>query len=84
MIYKEFKLFKILALKDLFPDLIGLSLVFEYMPHTLYSRLKDESNPLCRQDVRNLTKMLLKGLKYLHHMDIMHRVIIKHISNMAK
>jgi hypothetical protein len=52
----------------------GLALVFEFMPYTLYSKMKDEENPLSRQEVQSFTKMLLKGLAYLHDLKIMHRV----------
>ena len=57
----------------MYPDLSGMSLVFEYMPHTLYSKMKDELNPLSRKDVRKYTQMMLNGLKYLHELKIMHR-----------
>lgn len=59
----------------MYPDLAGISLVFEYMPHTLYSKLKDEENPLSRATVRRYTAMLLRGLAYLHGVHIMHRDI---------
>lgn len=59
----------------MYPDLSGLALVFDYMPHTLYSKLKDEENPLSRQQIQSYTKMLLRGLSYLHDdLRIMHRV----------
>lgn len=52
-----------------------MALVFEYMPHTLYSKMKDDENPISRQQIRSYTKMLLKGLAYLHDdLHIMHRV----------
>lgn len=52
-----------------------LSLVFEFVPHTLLSRLRDEANPLTRQETRRFTRMLLRGLKYLHEISLMHRDI---------
>lgn len=59
----------------MYPDLSGLALVFDYMPHTLYSKLKDEENPLSRQQIQSYTKMLLRGLSYLHQdLKIIHRV----------
>lgn len=58
----------------MFPDISGLALVFEYMPETLYSRMKQEENPVNRRERRNFMRMLLKGLKYLHDLNIMHRV----------
>lgn len=59
----------------MYPDLSGLALVFDYMPHTLYSRLKEEENPLSRQQIQSYTQMLLRGLAYLHdELKIMHRV----------
>lgn len=67
--------FQIISMLDMYPDLSGLALVFEYMPHTLYSKLKDEENPLSRQQIQSYTKMLLRGLSYLHDdLKIMHRV----------
>lgn len=60
----------------MFPDVSGPSLVFEYMPYTLYSKLKDERRPLLRREIKNYMRMLLKGLKYLHELNIMHRVRI--------
>ncbi|ETN66332.1 cell division protein kinase 7, partial [Anopheles darlingi] len=65
----------VLELLDMYPDLTGISLVFEYMPHTLYSKLKDDENPLSRATVRRYTGMLLKGLAYLHGLRLMHRDI---------
>ncbi|XP_058121488.1 cyclin-dependent kinase 20 [Anopheles ziemanni] len=65
----------VLELLDMYPDLAGISLVFEYMPHTLYSKLKDEENPLSRATVRRYIAMLLRGLAYLHGVHIMHRDI---------
>lgn len=60
---------------DMYADLSGLALVFDYMPHTLYSKLKDEENPLSRQQIQSYTRMLLTGLAYLHdELHIMHRV----------
>ncbi|CRL05800.1 CLUMA_CG018828, isoform A [Clunio marinus] len=66
----------IISMLDMYPDLSGLALVFEYMPNTLYSKLKDEENPLSRQQIQSYTKMLLRGLSYLHdELKIMHRDI---------
>ncbi|XP_055677209.1 cyclin-dependent kinase 20 [Lutzomyia longipalpis] len=65
----------ILTLLTIYPDLNGLALVFDFMPHTLQSRLKDETDPLSRQEVKSYTRMLLKGLSYLHEKGIMHRDI---------
>lgn len=66
--------FQIMSLLDIFPDLTGLSLVFDLMPFTLYSKLRDESNPLSRPTIKSYTKMLLLGIKYMHNFGIMHRV----------
>lgn len=65
---------QIMTLVDIFPDLTGLSLVLDYMPYTLYSKLRDEANPLSRLTVKSYTTMLLLGIKYMHSFDIMHRV----------
>lgn len=59
----------------MYPDLSGIALVFDYMPFTLYSKLKDDENPLSRQQIQSYMKMLLRGLHYLHdELNIMHRV----------
>lgn len=58
----------------MFPDVSGPSLVLEYMPYTLYSKLKDENRPLIRREIKSYMRMLLKGLKFLHELNIMHRV----------
>ncbi|GAB0087324.1 cyclin-dependent kinase 20 [Sergentomyia squamirostris] len=65
----------ILSLLTIYPDLNGLALVFDFMPHTLQSRLKDEGDPMSRQEVKSNTRMLLHGLSYLHEKGIMHRDI---------
>ncbi|XP_002054189.3 cyclin-dependent kinase 20 [Drosophila virilis] len=65
----------ILNIIEIYPDLTGLSLVLEYMPDTLYSRLKSEVNPLSRQQVRKYALMMFKGMAYLHEAGIMHRDI---------
>lgn len=63
-----------MSLLDVFPDMTGLSLVFEYMPHTLYSILKNDLMPLSRSTIRSYTSMLLQGVNYMHNIGIMHRV----------
>ncbi|KAL9900603.1 cyclin-dependent kinase 20 [Glossina fuscipes fuscipes] len=65
----------IVNILEVFPDLIGLGMVLEYMPDTLYGRLKNDSNPLSRQQVRKYTQMMLMGIEYLHLKEIMHRDI---------
>lgn len=67
---------QIVSLLDVFPDMTGLSLVFEFMPHTLLSKLK-ESMSLSRATIRSYTKMLLNGVKHMHSIHIMHRVRMK-------
>jgi len=66
---------QILNIIEIYPDLTGLSLVLEYMPDTLYGRLKNEVNPLSRQQVRKYSLMMFKGMSYLHEAGIMHRDI---------
>ncbi|XP_055315627.1 cyclin-dependent kinase 20-like [Sitodiplosis mosellana] len=65
----------IMSLLDVFPDMTGLSLVFEFMPHTLYSILKNDSMPLSRSTIRSYASMLLHGVNYMHNIGIMHRDI---------
>ncbi|XP_017482010.1 PREDICTED: cyclin-dependent kinase 20 [Rhagoletis zephyria] len=65
----------IVSIIDIYPDLTGLALVLEYMPETLYGKLRNEVNPLNRQQIRQYTQMMLKGIEYLHSMGIMHRDI---------
>lgn len=66
-----------MTLLDVYPDMTGLSLVFEYMPHTLYTVLKNDSVPLSRSTIRSYTRMILYGINYMHNIGIMHRVSIK-------
>ncbi|XP_036322855.1 cyclin-dependent kinase 20 [Rhagoletis pomonella] len=65
----------IVSIIDIYPDLTGLALVLEYMPETLYGKLRNEVNPLNRQQIRQYTQMMLKGIEYLHSIGIMHRDI---------
>ncbi|XP_055384946.1 cyclin-dependent kinase 20 isoform X2 [Condylostylus longicornis] len=65
----------IIGLNEIFPDLVGLSLVFDYMPYTLYGKLKSENNPMSRQEVKKYSSMMFKGITYLHSLKIMHRDI---------
>lgn len=65
---------QIVGILDLYPDLNGLSLVLEFMPESLFDRLKNEADPLSRQQVRKYSSMMLKGIDYLHSKDIIHRV----------
>lgn len=67
-------MFQIMSLLEVFPDLTGLSLVLEFMPHTLYSKMRPEAEPLKRSTVRSYANMLLQGVKYMHSLGIMHRV----------
>lgn len=66
--------FQIVSIIDIYPDLTGLSLVLEYMPETLYSKLRNEIEPLNRSQIRKFALMMFKGIDYLHSMGIMHRV----------
>ncbi|XP_054735984.1 cyclin-dependent kinase 20 [Anastrepha obliqua] len=65
----------IVSIIDIYPDLTGLALVLEYMPETLYGKLRNEMNPLSRQQIRKFALMMLKGIEYLHNIGIMHRDI---------
>jgi cell cycle related kinase len=65
----------VISLLGMYPDLTGISLVFDYMPLTLYARLKDDANPLTRPEIKQFMRQLLNGLKHLHEYAIMHRDI---------
>lgn len=63
----------------MYPDLCGMALVFEFMPYTLYTRMRTADDrdvrlvldePTCRR----LFGQVLDGLAYLHANRIMHRV----------
>lgn len=71
-----FLLLQIMPLLDVFPDMTGLSLVFEFVPYTLYTKLKDNSMSLSRATIRSYTRMLLSGTEYMHANQIIHRVCI--------
>lgn len=65
---------QILSLIDIFPDVAGMGLVFEYMPCTLYSKIKDPVHRPTRSCFRSYMKMLLEGLSYMHNLGVLHRV----------
>lgn len=65
---------QILSLLDIFPDASGMGLVFEYMPCTLHTKIKDPIHRLSRSAIRSYMKMLLEGLSYMHNLGILHRV----------
>ncbi|XP_037029321.1 cyclin-dependent kinase 20-like [Bradysia coprophila] len=65
----------ILSLLDIFPDASGMGLVFEYMPCTLHTKIKDPVHRLSRSSIRSYMKMLLEGLSYMHSLGILHRDI---------
>lgn len=49
------------------------------MPETLYGKLKNESKPLSRHEIRTFTLMMISGIQYLHAMEVMHRVMLKKV-----
>lgn len=67
-----------MKLLNMYPDLSGMALVFDYVPHTLYTRMRcpDDRNvpPLDAALARCYFEQLLDGLAYLHANRIMHRV----------
>lgn len=72
---------QIITLLDMYPDLSGMALVFDYVPHTLYTRMRcpADDHRVRRLDavlVRSYFGQLLDGLAYLHANRIMHRVRI--------
>lgn len=64
---------QIVTLLNIYPDLNGLALVFEFVPFTLYDKLHDETNPMTRQQTQTYAHQLFRGLRYLHERTIMHR-----------
>ena len=63
----------IFRLYDVFPQGLGFVLVFEFMVSDLAEIIKDASNPLTEPEIKTYMIMLLKGVAFLHKLDVMHR-----------
>ena len=61
-------------LKDVFPHGTGFVLVFDFMLSDLSEVIRNYQRPLTPAQVKGYMMMLLKGVAFLHHNNIMHRV----------
>lgn len=66
--------FKVVELLDVIPHGMGLVLVMEFLPLSLYEMLHDVNYTLNDSEVKCYMKMFMQGLKYMHDNSIMHRV----------
>lgn len=69
---------QVVKLKDVFPHGTGFVLVFDYMLSDLSEVIRNAQTPLTPAQVKGYMLMLLKGVAFLHHNNIMHRVRITH------
>ncbi|KAK9702687.1 Protein kinase domain [Popillia japonica] len=63
----------IVELLDVVPHGMGLVLVMEYLPSSLFNLLKDETYVLNMAQIKCYSKMLLLGVNFMHENSIMHR-----------
>lgn len=63
-----------MKLKDVFPHGTGFVLVFDFMLSDLSEVIRNSEHPLTPAQVKAYMMMLLKGVAFLHHNNIMHRV----------
>nr|XP_033942418.1 cyclin-dependent kinase 20-like [Pseudochaenichthys georgianus] len=64
----------VVKLKDVFPHGTGFVLVFDFMLSDLSEVIRNSQRPLTPAQVKGYMMMLLKGVAFLHHNNIMHRV----------
>ncbi|MEQ2172535.1 Cyclin-dependent kinase 20, partial [Goodea atripinnis] len=64
----------VVKLKDFFPHGTGFVLVFDFMLSDLSEVVRNYQRPLTPAQVKCYMMMLLKGVAFLHHNNIMHRV----------
>ncbi|MEQ2312989.1 Cyclin-dependent kinase 20 [Ameca splendens] len=64
----------VVKLKDFFPHGTGFVLVFDFMLSDLSEVIRNYQRPLTPAQVKCYMMMLLKGVAFLHHNNIMHRV----------
>lgn len=65
---------QVVKLKDVFPHGTGFVLVFDFMLSDLSEVIRNSERPLTPAQVKGYMMMLLKGVAFLHHNNIMHRV----------
>lgn len=53
---------------------MGIILIMEYLPHSLYDVIKDKDTVLNEPEIKCYMKMILSGVEYMHKNHIMHRV----------
>uniref|UniRef100_UPI003AAAA085 cyclin-dependent kinase 20 isoform X2 n=1 Tax=Centroberyx gerrardi TaxID=166262 RepID=UPI003AAAA085 len=63
----------VVKLKDVFPHGTGFVLVFDFMLSDLSEVIRNSQRPLTPAQVKGYMMMLLKGVAFLHHNNIMHR-----------
>ncbi|KAI9515456.1 hypothetical protein NQZ68_024959 [Dissostichus eleginoides] len=64
----------VVKLKDVFPHGTGFVLVFDFMLSDLSEVIRNSQRPLTPAQVKGYMMMLLKGVAFLHHNNLMHRV----------
>ncbi len=69
---------QVVKLKDVFPHGTGFVLVFDFMLSDLSEVIRNCERPLTPAQVKGYMMMLLKGVAFLHHNNIMHRVSFCH------
>lgn len=65
---------QVVKLRDVFPHGTGFVLVFDFMLSDLSEVIRNSERPLTPAQVKGYMMMLLKGVAFLHHNNIMHRV----------
>ncbi|XP_028307998.1 cyclin-dependent kinase 20-like isoform X2 [Gouania willdenowi] len=63
----------VVKLRDVFPLGTGFVLVFDFMLSDLSEIIRNAQQPLTPAQVKGYMMMLLKGVAFLHHNNIMHR-----------
>ncbi|XP_071453734.1 cyclin-dependent kinase 20-like [Hetaerina americana] len=63
----------VVQLLDVFPQGLGIVMVFEFMPADLWDMLQDPNEPLLDSQIKTYMQMLLRGVSYLHKNGVMHR-----------
>lgn len=66
--------YKIVELFDVIPVGMGIILIMEYLPSSLYDLIKDRDIVLNEAQIKCYMRMMLSGVEYMHENHIMHRV----------